>query len=236
MALAEKARAGGKANYAKWVHAHYARLTQKGGQRTTASGSVATMSYRGVEKGAGDPEEVGALVSEYTAMVSGEDTTTGFDDAFRGEVEAAVADFTREGGYHGEDHLALNRPITEGEVRKALKAHMAKLYKSPGPDGVMNWMLVWGGDAVVKALLALYTAVWESGVIPPQWAEAHVTYLYKGAGKKSEISNYRPISLTSVIAKVFTKILQPRLEKVLHPGLSPFQGCGKKGSGAMEHL
>ena len=61
-------------------------------------------------------------------------------------------------------------------------------------------------------------------------------YLYKGAGKKSEISNYRPISLTSVIAKVFTKILQPRLEKVLHPGLSPFQGCGKKGSGAMEHL
>ena len=62
------------------------------------------------------------------------------------------------------------------------------------------------------------------------YVEAHVTYLYKGAGKKSEISNYRPISLTSIIAKVFTKILQPRPEKVIHPGLSPFQGCGKGGS------
>lgn len=80
--------------------------------------------------------------------MSADDTANpDFDDAFRGEIEAATADMWRRWEYRGCDDLAINAPISLGEVERAMKRLQARLYKSPGPDAVLNWMLVWGGGA-----------------------------------------------------------------------------------------
>ena len=223
-------------NLAKKTHAAYARLT-KSGSNTTAPGDRATMDYEGVKKSANTHAEVAELISQYTRMVSQDDiNNTDFDPQFRDAVERAVRSLKSTAPYRSHDDSPLNAPITRDEISVALKSMRDKLYKSAGPDGVQNWMLVWGGDAVVGALHALYTAVWDTGVIPTQWMDANITYIWKKKGSKQEVSNYRPISLTSVIGKLFTKILLPRLDRVVAPELSEYQGCAKPGSGAVEHL
>ena len=76
---------------------------------------------------------------------------------------------------------------------------MPKMHKSPGIDGIHNWMhmLVLGGEPVHHALHALYGKIWTTGEIPPGWGEARISYLHK-KGSKTEISNYRPISLLAI--------------------------------------
>ena len=71
--------------------------------------------------------------------------------------------------------------------------------------------------------------------IPPGWGEARISYLHT-KGSKTEISNCRPISLLSVIAKTFTKSWINRLQRAAEPHLVCEQGCCRKEQGAPEHL
>ena len=47
--------------------------------------------------------------------------------------------------------------------------------------------------------------------IPAEWKVAEVRPIYKKKGKKSEPSNYRPVSLTSIVCKVAEKIVKKKL-------------------------
>ena len=50
------------------------------------------------------------------------------------------------------------------------------------------------------------------------------------------MSNYRPISLISVLAKTFTRTWVGRLQDIVADHLVKEQGYGQKGQGAPEHL
>lgn len=47
--------------------------------------------------------------------------------------------------------------------------------------------------------------------IPPSWKTAAIIPLYKGKGDRSDPSNYRPISLTPIISKIFERFLYNRV-------------------------
>jgi len=47
----------------------------------------------------------------------------------------------------------------------------------------------------------------ESGVVPDDWKAANVTPIHK-SGSRSNASNYRPISLTSQLCKIFESIIR----------------------------
>ena len=114
-------------------------------------------------------KQEGKLVSEYmyTHMVSADHHDhPEFDNEFREVIENAVALLKEQSGYHSHDERPMNSAIQGKEVRDAITKAGKKLFKAPGPDGITNWMLVWGGKDVARALLHLYTGVWAEGTLP----------------------------------------------------------------------
>ena len=50
-----------------------------------------------------------------------------------------------------------------------------------------------------------------TGIFPDEWKSARVTPLYKNSGKRSDPTNYGPISIIPVVAKVFERIIYDQL-------------------------
>ena len=100
--------------------------------------------------------------------------------------------------------------FTVGDFDKLLLRLSGRDTKSPGPDGVPYWMISRGGGALHAFLLDLYNLMWTCELIPTEWGHCHIRYLHKKKSKL-DLSNYRPISLISCLAKAFTMLWLPRL-------------------------
>ena len=95
------------------------------------------------------------------------------------------------------------------ELEKAISN--TKLGKSPGSDGVLPEVIVYGGRCLRAFLLILFNIIWVSEMIPQVWKDAIITILFK-KGDRSECGNYRGISLLSVVGKIFADIILQRLQ------------------------
>ena len=69
-------------------------------------------------------------------------------------------------------------------------------------------------DLISVYLRDLFNKSLLSGVFPDDWKCARVTPLFK-QGEASDLNNYRPISVISVIAKVFERIVCDQLYNFL---------------------
>ena len=63
---------------------------------------------------------------------------------------------------------------------------------------------------VSKSLAKIFNASLETGTFPEVWKLARVAPIFK-TGVKSDMSNYRPISVLSTVARVFEKIVYEQL-------------------------
>ena len=78
--------------------------------------------------------------------------------------------------------------------------------KSPGPDKLHPRILKELATELTTPLTIIYNKCIDKGTLPSQWKEAIVTPIFK-KGCKSDPSNYRPVSLTSVVCKVMEIII-----------------------------
>ena len=67
-------------------------------------------------------------------------------------------------------------------------------------------MLVELADEISDTVADLFNKSLISGEVPPGWKLANVTPIFK-KGKKSSVSNYRPVSLTVNLCKMFESML-----------------------------
>jgi hypothetical protein len=79
--------------------------------------------------------------------------------------------------------------------------------KSTGVDKVHSKVLKEFSDSLAKPLSLLFNLSYCSGSLPQLWLCANVTFLFK-KGDKLNPSNYRPVSLTSVVCKVMESIIR----------------------------
>ena len=62
-------------------------------------------------------------------------------------------------------------------------------------------------DVIAYPLKLLSERSLETGQLPADWKYSTITAIYK-KGPKSDVGNYRPVSLTSVICKVLESIIR----------------------------
>ena len=103
-----------------------------------------------------------------------------------------------------------NVDINEEQMMKALKN--LNHAKSPGPDEIHPRMLKELAEELALPLTTLFRKSIQQGKIPNQWKEAEVRPIFK-KGDKSSPGNYRPVSLTSIICKIFEGFIRDTLYK-----------------------
>ena len=110
----------------------------------------------------------------------------------------------------GDEEL-YNRDITLDEVEGAISR--LKKGKAPGPDMYPTDLFIQGGDNLRSAIHTLFSMSWKEGALPEMWKSADVKFLRKpGKPNYYSPSSYRPISLTSCLAKIMERIITSRLE------------------------
>ena len=100
--------------------------------------------------------------------------------------------------------------IKEEQVKKILQK--LKISKSPGPDGLHPRFLRELAPQLCKPLTLIFNNSLRLGKLPTDWKNGQITAIYK-KGKKACAGNYRPVSLTSVIAKSMEKIIREHTMK-----------------------
>lgn len=82
--------------------------------------------------------------------------------------------------------------------------------KAVGPDGISPRILKRCALPISLYLYIIYSKSLSTGTLPEDWKISHVVPVHKG-GSKKDVTNYRPISLTSVACKIFEHILSKHI-------------------------
>ena len=112
-------------------------------------------------------------------------------------------------------------PTTPLEIEKIIKGLKSK--KSSGHDNVSNNMLKIIYPSILHALWILFNKSLTTGEFPEDMKLSIVKPIYK-AKSRTEISNYRPISLLTVISKILEKIVHIRMTKFLYKNKILYEG------------
>ena len=85
-----------------------------------------------------------------------------------------------------------------------IKEAVAKLRaeKAAGVCSISAELLKAGGEAMIRGLHAVLTAVWHSGTIPPDWKKRLVVSVWNGKGDRHDCNNNYGVTLLSLPGKV----------------------------------
>ena len=103
--------------------------------------------------------------------------------------------------------------VTKAEIRHAIAS--MKNGKAPGPSGLVVELIKGAGETAVQVLRGIFQSILFSGKVPPSWQSSVTIPLYKGKGDAMECGNYRGIRLLEHGMKIFEKVLEMRLKKLI---------------------
>lgn len=139
--------------------------------------------------------------------------------------------------------IRMDKKLSWKELKKAV--NKLKRRKSPGPDGITNELWQDASPILKFRLYQILRKCLETGMTPASWSKGVIVLICKlkeeewgDQSKISNIENYRPICLLNTAYKLFTAILNARLQKHLqktgyiHTGQRGFQ----PGKNTMENV
>ncbi|KAM7298561.1 hypothetical protein ISCGN_019155 [Ixodes scapularis] len=129
-----------------------------------------------------------------------------------------------------QEHMdpSMERPFTMAELQGALFS-ITKLHGAPGPDMITVPALRNLPEAAMQELLDIFNESWELGQLPAIWRHASVIPIPKPGRTPKQLTDMRPISLTSHVGKLMERMALMRLEwhieanNVLHPCQTGFR-------------
>ena len=129
----------------------------------------------------------------------------------------------------------LDKNISLGELRKTIQSLPNR--KAVGVDGLLNEMFKAGIDELSPSILLLFNNILNDGVFPELWTKGMIVPIAKSCGT-DDPNNYRGITITSCLGKLFTKVMANRLTMWVSSTniLSEFQIGFKPGSRTADHV
>ena len=89
-----------------------------------------------------------------------------------------------------------------------------KSSKAAGLDKIPARLLKDSSVVIVPYLTNIFNLSLCRGIFPDDWKQARISPIFK-SGDKEDCSNYRPISVLSVVFKLFEKLLYEQLDTYL---------------------
>ena len=104
----------------------------------------------------------------------------------------------------------LDRPISLDELYNGVKTlNRGKAY---GPDCLLNEYFIESMDIIGAHVCDIFNCILDSGFFPESWMDGIIVPLFK-KGDVNNVHNYRGITLVSCLSKLFTSVLNKRIEK-----------------------
>jgi hypothetical protein len=101
----------------------------------------------------------------------------------------------------------LEEPLTFKEVEEAID--QAHNNKAPDQGTMFNESIKYGGENAAQSCFLLFTQL--NGISPSSWSKALIHLIFKGGNKdRLSCSSYRPISLISIVFKIYERVLLNR--------------------------
>jgi exonuclease III len=131
-----------------------------------------------------------------------------YDEAFKQKVEKEVNnhDYNKH-NYQNKDLFVLK------DMEQILKC--LKLHSAPGEDGIHNQMIKNCSYEFKTIILKLINLTIKTSKLPSKWKTSMITMIPKKASNSTNPKDYRPISLTSNVAKIAEKMVSYKLKEFL---------------------
>ena len=120
--------------------------------------------------------------------------------------------FTRDNGSDfpeapAQHHMPPFKILPSDVLRAGLKM---KKKLSRTPEEIPSYFIARNISALLKPITAIFNICLLSNSVPNQWKSAFVIPVYK-KGSRSDASNYRPVSLTSSLSRLFEAVILDKM-------------------------
>lgn len=122
---------------------------------------------------------------------------------------------------------AMDPLFTKPELRKVVSK--AKLNKAPGMDGLTNEFYRQTAHFIEDDLLETINEVFLSGKMPRSMTQGMIKLIYKNKGEKTNLKNWRAISLLNSDYKFMTTLISARFQPVMAKLVATDQACSIPG-------
>ena len=154
-----------------------------------------------------------------------------FKDLNTSEYEDAdISDFH----YTINNNEMLNSGITAEEISRCIDR--LNNGKASGPDKILNEYIKSTKEKFLPIYEKLFNIILDTGCFPEQWSTGMNIPIYKNKGDRLTPQNYRPITILSCLGKLFTAILNGRLNDYLEDLLSENQAGFRKHYSTLDHI
>ena len=126
-----------------------------------------------------------------------------------------------------------NEQSEDTEEPKFLEKEIAQIIKNlknnkaGGEDGIKNEHIKYGGEILIQIITKLCNEIMEENKISEAWKQSNIILLHK-KGDRHDIENYRPISLSPTLLKIFSKLIVNRISIALNEQ-QPSEQAGFRG-------
>ncbi len=110
--------------------------------------------------------------------------------------------------------------VTEDEVRRALKR--VNIRKAAGPDEITGRVLRSCADQLAGLFTSIFNESLATSVVPTSFKKSIIIPVPKN-NKPSCLNDYRPVALTSIVMKVFERLVKSHITSSIPVTLDPLQ-------------
>ena len=170
--------------------------------------------FKSLNKKKSTSENIGKLITpecwfDYYKNLNSEDDQSS-DKTFENSIIHKLENLRKRN--NKVQNKTLDSPISEKDIKGAIKS--LKNNKASGIDKISSEMIKSAINYIEDHLIKIFNILLQSGKYPSTWSKGYIVPIYK-SGREEDPSNYRGITITSCLGKLFSIILNNRLTTFL---------------------